>query len=204
MLQLDAEAPRGRGHTAPSLTHLGCRPGKGCPETWPTAHVQIMALNESPVLLLLDPMPQPGQRDLPVRLFESGARPPSSNLLYLSSPYAFGLFTPACQLLQARAMLTEGEPAGNGRGSPLLQNTEAFTTDVAELRVKEGVASLSFVQANFHIEVRTPYASMLCMMTSRFSLLLADARHSAPCVTYRCNRADHRVTVAAKLPFSCN
>jgi COP9 signalosome complex subunit 6 len=55
-------------------------------------HKQIMALNESPVLLLLDPTLQSGQRDLPVRLFES------------------------------------------------------------ELHVKEGVASFSFVQANFHIE----------------------------------------------------
>lgn len=34
--------------------------------------MQMVALNESPVLLLLDPTPQPGQRDLPVRLFESG------------------------------------------------------------------------------------------------------------------------------------
>lgn len=36
--------------------------------------LQMTALNESPVLLLLDPTPRQGQRDLPVRLFESGER----------------------------------------------------------------------------------------------------------------------------------
>ena len=36
--------------------------------------VQMTTLNESPVLLLLETAPQPGQRDLPVRLFESGVQ----------------------------------------------------------------------------------------------------------------------------------
>ena len=36
------------------------------------ACLQMTTLNESPVLLLLETTPQPGQRDLPVRLFESG------------------------------------------------------------------------------------------------------------------------------------
>jgi hypothetical protein len=34
----------------------------------------MTTLNESPVLLLLETTPQPGQRDLPVRLFESGGQ----------------------------------------------------------------------------------------------------------------------------------
>lgn len=33
----------------------------------------MMDLNESPVLMLLDPSPPAQSRDLPVRLFESGA-----------------------------------------------------------------------------------------------------------------------------------
>lgn len=55
-------------------------------------HKRIMELNESPVLLLLDPKPNPHARDLPLQLLES------------------------------------------------------------ELRVKQGAAAFSFVQANYHIE----------------------------------------------------
>jgi hypothetical protein len=43
----------------------------------------MMALNESPVLLLLETTPQPGQRDLPVRLFESGEQSRLSLLVLL-------------------------------------------------------------------------------------------------------------------------
>ena len=35
----------------------------------------MMDMNESPVLMLLDPSPPAQSRDLPVRLFESGALP---------------------------------------------------------------------------------------------------------------------------------
>ena len=37
--------------------------------------LQITALNESPVFLLLDPAPRAGQKELPVHLYESGADP---------------------------------------------------------------------------------------------------------------------------------
>ena len=35
--------------------------------------LQVMALNESPVFLLLDPAPRPAGKELPLKLYESGA-----------------------------------------------------------------------------------------------------------------------------------
>ena len=34
-----------------------------------------MEMNESPVYLILDPSPTPGQKDLPVSLYETGMKP---------------------------------------------------------------------------------------------------------------------------------
>ncbi len=99
--------------------------GKGCPETSPSAHCADHGAERVAGAAAAGPQATarpagPARASLRERC-ETAIQQP----LYLSSPDASGLFTPACQLLQARATLTEGEPAGNGRGSPFLQNTEA-------------------------------------------------------------------------------
>ena len=44
-----------------------------CASAFPASPAQLMEVNESPVFLRLDPTQSPGQKDLPVWLYESGA-----------------------------------------------------------------------------------------------------------------------------------
>ena len=53
---------------------------------------QVMALNESPVFMLLDPEPRPGDRQLPVKLFESGAPVTPQASLCATCYFASGRF----------------------------------------------------------------------------------------------------------------
>lgn len=57
---------------------------------WVVLPLQIMELNESPVLLLLDPTPSPASNDLPVALYESGTHLNSFLFSYFLTSY-FGL-----------------------------------------------------------------------------------------------------------------
>lgn len=131
--------------------------------------LQIMALNESPVLLLLDPTPQPGQRDLPVRLFESGATVTASFFpndrgitQAVKHPTYCGRRTAARKRGHKAAdddsLLPHIEPGAVKSPQDLL--SRCLTG--AELHVKDGAASFSFVQANFHIEVRFARSPLRC------------------------------------------
>jgi len=73
-----------------------------------------MMLNESPVFMLLDPEPRPGDRDLPVKLFESGGVPASTPVFAHSSAVAVVLRPDPTLWFEPSACLMHAHPGGQG------------------------------------------------------------------------------------------
>ena len=140
---------------------------------------QVMALNESPVFMLLDPEPRPGDRELPVKLFESGAAAapelslsdkrivPADGRLERGVPASAVRYAARAIVLAqvhfatspaAEFTLVPALTYGTGQCDAL---TIRLPGDAAEVRVVDGVPTFAFVQAKFTIEVISCFALLL-------------------------------------------
>lgn len=110
-----------------------------------------MEINESPVFLRLDPTQSPGQKDLPVWLYESGARRGKREGAAAHRAAAGAEHQERGACWDARAACRACRQARLVHPRPACLNRQPPPT--AELHVVEGVPSFIFVPTKYTLEV---------------------------------------------------